>query len=229
MVALQEVWTEPLRDRLGAGPFPHVVTADPMPHDGEPWAAEGATGVMLLSHRALTDVRVLELAGTLVRRAIIVAGVGPVTLITTHLTAYLRNAEHPDPGGWPGETAAQGRRLVELAGEIPGPVVLAGDLNCGPATAGLVGEMEDAYHLIRAGFEVNPYLDGPDPECTWCPHNPMVTVGDHGVIDHVMATGLQPIGARRILDAPVTLPDGTATPLSDHYGVLVEFEAPRPG
>jgi len=223
VVALQEVWTEPLQRLVGSA-YPHSVSADPLPPAAGAWAAGGATGVMLLSREPFDDVAVVELDGLLLRRAVLTVRIGSVTIMATHLTAYLRNAEHPDPLGWPGENQAQGRRVIELAAGVPGPLVLAGDLNCGPPGPGLIGEMEESYRTIRSAFELNPYLEGPAPQCTWCPGNPMVTVGDHGVIDHVMARGLRSAGSRRIFDRPVVLPDGTATPLSDHYGVLVEFE-----
>ncbi len=223
VVALQEVWTGPFRDRISVG-WPGVaVAADPMPPDDRPWAAEGATGIMLLTRRQPDEIRVVELDGTLMRRAVIAVRIGPVVILTTHLAAYLRHAEHPDPAGWPGENLAQGRRILELTAEVSGPVVLAGDLNCGPSGPGLVAEMDASYQAIRSGFDTNPYLEQSAPPCTWCPDNPMVTVGDHGVIDHVMARGLRPAGTRRIFDEPVILPNGSATPLSDHYGVLAEF------
>jgi endonuclease/exonuclease/phosphatase family metal-dependent hydrolase len=228
VVALQEVWIAGDRRSIrdGAG-FPFVVEPDPLPAAEGFWAAEGASGIMLLSHRRLRSVRILPLPSTLVRRALVVAeleGAVPATVITTHLSADLRQAEHPDPGGWAAEHRRQVDVLVESAASIEGPVILAGDLNCGPARGSLKPELADSYAVLRGGFGVNPYLDQDDPACTWCPDNPLVAFPAPTVIDHVMASGLVPVAAERVFDGPLLVESGTiSTRLSDHYGVLAVF------
>jgi endonuclease/exonuclease/phosphatase family metal-dependent hydrolase len=225
VVVLQEVWLAEDRRRVVDGVrYPHVVEADPLPSRPGGWAADGACGQVVLSRLPLESARVVELPGSLVRRAAVMARVGGVTLVATHLTADLAQAEHPEPGGWAGEHRSQVEVLLDLIEEIEGPVVLAGDLNCGPERGGLAPEFGASYHRLRAAFDANPYLDRADPRCTWCPDNPLVDHPQAAVIDHVLVSGRTPLAAERILDRPIPV-DGGTTPLSDHYGVLVTLEA----
>jgi endonuclease/exonuclease/phosphatase family metal-dependent hydrolase len=219
VVALQEVWLAEDRSLVGEG-FPHVVEADPLPVRPGGWAADGASGLMLLSRISPDSVRVVPLASSLVRRAVILTEIAGVTFLATHLTANLSHAEHPEPGGWAYEHRTQVEFILGLVEEIEGPVILAGDLNCGPERGHLAAEFGTSYDLLRGAFEANPLADRADPPCTWCPDNPMVDFPAAAVIDHVLVSGCSPLGAERIFDDPIPV-EGGSSPLSDHYGVLV--------
>jgi endonuclease/exonuclease/phosphatase family metal-dependent hydrolase len=165
-----------------------------------------------------------------VLHALVDAGaLGEVHVFATHLSAVFADIPYPGEGTWAEEQAAQIRRLLDLVDERVGegePVVILGDLNTGPATTTLAGEVpEDFQLLIDAGFAA-PYLDEDEPACTFCADNPLVGGADDDAsvaIDHILVRDLSgEAQAERILDGEVTVdgPDGpTPTRLSDHYGV----------
>jgi hypothetical protein len=98
----------------------------------------------------------------------------------------------------------------------------------------IVAEVPGSYaQLAEADFE-DPFLDGPNADCTFCTSNPLVKADDTGVggmIDHVMVRGFDsPITVRRTVDGlfPVEAGDEDAgapdeLPLSDHYGLEAIF------
>jgi endonuclease/exonuclease/phosphatase family metal-dependent hydrolase len=236
VVSLQELWEDADRTAVieaAAGRFPHAVAADPLePLPGD-WGFAGNTGVAVISRLPILETAVISLESSIVRRvvlrAIVATGTGPVTILATHLTAWLRSVAHAaGPGGWSGEHRAQCERIADLARSIDGPVVLAGDLNCGPARGG-VPELPGSYGVLRAAFEFSPYADDPDSRCTWCAGNPLVHEEADTIIDHVMSSGIAPLRWERVLDRPLDLPDGSEGRVADHYGVAVDFEtAPGP-
>jgi hypothetical protein len=97
-----------------------------------------------------------------------------------------------------------------LAGDEGGPTsflpaILAGDLNATP------GDVE--FQVVEAGAGLAPAADSFDIDAV------LYRSGADVV--------LRPLGARRVLVDPVDLGDGTRMPLSDHAGVLVEFQLER--
>jgi len=231
LVALQEAWTAADRQMLAAAsPLEHVTCADPLDGDGAGFALDGATGIMLLSRWPALATSVVELDSYFTRRAAIVVEVdapgGPITMIATHLAANIRNVEHRDPGGWEGEHRHHVLEVLRLAAEASGPVVLAGDLNCGPARTDGFAEFAANYDLLRSGFETSAYTDDPASACTWCPDNPLNPFDGATILDHVMESGFRPTAWRRVLDERVVV-DGDDGPiettLSDHYGVVVRL------
>ena len=229
LVALQEIWSEGDR-RLVAEttPLGHVIGADPLEGDVTGFALDGTTGIMLLSRWPLLATSAVELPRYFTRRAVIVAEVdvpgGPVTVLATHLAANIRNVEHRDPGGWKGEHRTHVLEVLRLAAEASGPVLLAGDLNCGPERRDGFTEFAANYDLLRSGFETSAYADDPASTCTWCPDNPLNPFAGATILDHVMESGFRPLAWRRILDEIVEVDgdDGPVeTTLSDHYGVAV--------
>ncbi|MDX1689506.1 MAG: endonuclease/exonuclease/phosphatase family protein [Acidimicrobiia bacterium] len=233
LVALQEVWSAPDRDVLtDASPLRHGTAADD--HlDPEPgYALDGSTGLLLRSRWPLLTTSVVTLPSYFTRRAVVVAEVdgpvGPFTVLATHLAADIRNVEHPGAEGWAGEHRAHVQTVLRLAAEAAGPVILVGDLNCGPERAGRDPEFPENYDLLRSGFESSAYADDPEAPCTWCPDNPLVHFERATVLDHVMESGFHPVSWRRIFDRPVTVEGdegATLTTLSDHYGVLVRLRS----
>jgi endonuclease/exonuclease/phosphatase family metal-dependent hydrolase len=204
----------------------------------ERYAYGGAFGIGLLSRHPVLSSEEIVLDSSLNRRAVIyavvdVAGVGPVHVFATHLSAVFADIPYPGEGTWEGEQRAQIERMLALIDErVPDgePVVLLGDLNTGPAVPGdpgIAAEVPDNFALLPAAGLDAPYLDAspPEPRCTFCADNPLVGGADDDfsvLIDHVLTRGLEASAARRVLDEPVTV--GTAeSRLSDHYGVEVSL------
>ena len=113
--------------------------------------------------------------------------------------------------------------------------VRLGDLNAGPATAGVSGELADNFQsLLDAGY-VDDWTE--NQVCTHCATNPLVCsrpdqCGGHSSrIDHILFHGC-PAGTgaayRRIADEPIDLVDEQGVTresrLSDHYGVSATLE-----
>lgn len=196
------------------------------------FAFGGSFGLGLLSRYPLLDQDFLLLDSTFNRRGVVYArvdtdSVGEVHLFCTHLTAVFSDIPFPGAGSWEAEQRAQIEELLAFVDEKSGGegrVVLLGDLNTGPARAGIDGEVEENYALLSASFE-NPYLDDTEsPTCTFCASNPLVSDdAASGAIDHVLVRRLDADGtARRFLTEPVEIDvDGAPTDLalSDHYGV----------
>ena len=205
------------------------------------YAYEGSFGIGLLSRLPVLESDHLVLDSSLNRRAVLHAVVdagdlGEVHVFATHLSAVFADIPYPGEGTWADEQATQIRRLLELVDERVGegePVVILGDLNTGPATTTLAGEVPENFQLLLdAGFEA-PYLDGDEPPCTFCADNPLVGGADDDAsvaIDHILVRDLPgDAQAERILDAEVTVEGAegpTATRLSDHYGVATTIRAP---
>jgi endonuclease/exonuclease/phosphatase family metal-dependent hydrolase len=230
VIALQEVWTADdlavLADAFGEDHT--IVAADPPPAAPGDWVQEGRTGLALISRVPLSREAVVPLESFFVRRAVIRAEVattaGPVLVLATHLTADIPPIPHPDPGGWAAEHMVQVEHVISIAAEWGGPVMLVGDLNCGPSLPGMNPEFEAGYLRLREAFPGSPYEDRDEPLCTFCRDNPLQFLEYSSLIDHVLTRGIDhEAAARRILDEPVQI-DGSEVRLSDHYGLEVVFE-----
>jgi endonuclease/exonuclease/phosphatase family metal-dependent hydrolase len=204
----------------------------------------GAFGIGLLSKLPLNDVDTIVLDSSTSRRGIIYASIdvpelGEIGLFCTHLSAVLNGVRYEGSfDDWEGENTAHVAALLEWVDEKTDDgdkVVVLGDLNTGPAVSSkdIVAEVPESYaQLPEADYE-DPFLDGPNADCTFCSSNPLVHEEDTGVgglIDHIMVRGFDTeITADRILDGllPVEsdadsgVPD--ELPLSDHYGVEAIF------
>lgn len=178
---------------------------------------DGSYGIGLLSALPLLDRDQRELVSAHHPRAVLHARVevsgAPLHVFCTHLTPSLAGIPHPSGGSWTEEQSAQVDALLDYVKDRAGtqPAIVLGDLNTGPAAAGVRERNPEHYaRLIRAGF-VNPYLDAEPASCTFCYDNPLTRGRGRGlVIDHVLLRGLSGT-AHRFLDAPA---------LSDHYGVV---------
>lgn len=206
---------------------------------GGRYAYGGSFGTGIVSRHALADTDSLLLDATTNRRAVLYAripdtAIGEVHFFCTHLTANLSSVPYTgSAAGWPEEQAAQITRLVAWAREKAptGRIVIAGDLNSGPALAGITGELESNYAMwAGAGFS-SPYTTQSDVACTFCDDNPLnmgSMGGEGGLIDHVLlGSGLRAGLGRRILDAAIQIDvDGvpTTSAYSDHYGLVVPIE-----
>jgi endonuclease/exonuclease/phosphatase family metal-dependent hydrolase len=195
------------------------------------YAYGGSFGIGLLSRHPITSTEQTTLESSLNRRAVLYARVdagplGEVHVFATHLSPVFSDIPYPGPGSWEEEQRAQIETLLGLIAEKapPGtPVVVLGDLNTGPALAGIAGEAPDNFALLLAAGLLAPYVDQPGARCTFCADNPLVGGADDDesvLIDHVLVRDLEAVSVARVLDEPLTV--GTVTaPLSDHYGVAV--------
>lgn len=124
------------------------------------------------------------------------------------------------------QTVAAARSLEAVAGESPGHVILAGDLDADPAADSIRfwtsrHVIDDVSVCYRSAWEAT---DPGDPLETYTPQNPNQVVPDWPFrgIDHVFVRcgpsgpTLSIHGCRRVFD------EGT-TSASDHYGLAREF------
>ncbi len=207
---------------------------------GGRYAYGSSFGTGILSRHALAETDSLLLTSTTNRRAVLYARIpstpiGEVHFFCTHLTANLTSVPYTgEAAGWPEEQAAQVQRLIAWAREKAptGRIVIAGDLNNGPALAGITGELESNYAMwAAAGFQ-SAYPAQPDVACTYCDANPLnsgTMAGGGGLIDHVLlGTGLRPLAGWRFLDEDIQIEvEGASvtSAYSDHYGLAVPIEA----
>lgn len=162
-----------------------------------------------------------------------------MAVFCTHLSAVLNEVRYEGSfGDWEGENTAQLLEMLEWVDEKSedgAQLVVLGDLNTGPAVSSedIVAEVPESYAQLDDFDYEDPYLDGPEPDCTFCSSNPLVHGDDTGVggmIDHIMVRGfdtavsielifdgLLPVEGDAGVDAPGELP------LSDHYGLEATF------
>lgn len=159
----------------------------------------GQYGNALLSRYPVLSDRNVLLPGRLERRGVLVVRVltpaGPVTVLATHL------------GLSRDDRTAQVRAILAEAAREPGPVILLGDWNSGPAAPELAP--------LTDGFRSAPRLNGMEPA-------PTFRAGEkepYAPIDHVFVSG-----AWEVTRAAVLSPQ-----LSDHQPVLAELRLPVAG
>ena len=205
---------------------------------GTSLAYEGRNGLLLLSLHPLQETSHLVLDSFLLRRAALHAKIrllgGDVDLFCTHLSAPLAEVDYGGAfGTWEGEQLAQIHQLIGWVDKVAAgeSAVLMGDMNCGPANVEwevTASAPENFATFIEAGFR-SPYTEE-HGHCTWCGRaNPLIR-DDPGlrILDHVLFRRFAEefLRAERILDdVRVETAEGKV-PLSDHYGVRVEFDVP---
>ena len=157
-------------------------------------------------------------------------GAGEVELITFHMSAG-GIGRHPENRRMEALRRGQVDQLLDSA--CPDlPVIMAGDLNAGPHSS-----VSSYRALLQAGYS-DAFTVGGGTGITWDPGNPLVAAGRENHlqpqrIDHVFINGkagarLRPVNSRIVLHGPsVLLEDGRAVPVSDHYGILVDFRLCR--
>jgi endonuclease/exonuclease/phosphatase family metal-dependent hydrolase len=217
----------------------------PVPPEERSYLLGGAFGIGLLSKLPLNDVDTLLLDSSTTRRGVLYATIdvpelGEVAVFCTHLSAVLNDVRYEGSfGDWEGENTAQLEAMLDWVDdktEDGAKVILLGDLNTGPEVSSkdIVAEVPESFAQLADYDYEDPFLDGPDADCTFCSSNPLVVSGDTGVggmIDHVMIRGFDTeVEVVRILD---TLNDVEADadagvvpdqlPYSDHYGLEASF------
>lgn len=174
------------------------------------WHVASSGELAILSRTPLRNVRDLELSDPAVMsRPALAARVGEVTVVNLHFSLLY----HP---GWgvaelPAQLRAttslrnlQARHLDEELARLPGPVVLAGDLNAAPGDPAVraVGRGRvDAFASAGLGFGY-----------TFAADLPVVR------IDYVLPPAGSPVSEARVV--PVVA--------SDHRGLVAEFALPAP-
>jgi len=202
----------------------------------------GAFDVGLLSRYPISRTRALEYDAYLVRASALYAelevpGLGPVDTFCTHLGSSLGVIPYHGPhGSWEGEHAYQVEQLLSfIAQQANGknPVLVLGDLNMGPDSAGppaLSGELPLDYQLMIDSGLVDAVST---PFCTACSDNTLRGSGARDLfIDHALLRGFEAqVTADRQLQQTFRLetPQGsTAMNLSDHYALRVELRNQSP-
>ncbi len=196
------------------------------------FVSDGRNGLLLLSKHPLEHARYVAHDTLLVKRGMIVADIDGYHTICTHLSADLGVVPYPPDRefeSWEDEHAAQVQTLAEAA-EPDTCTVLLGDLNAGPQTDTLTGELPENFQiLLDAGYQ--SFWD--TSTCTWCKDNPLAGSEVDKRIDHILFNGCPDnltYTYTRIMDQPISI-EGQDEPtrLSDHYGVKVSvMPAPVP-
>lgn len=202
------------------------------------------SGLMVLSRHPMSDTMQLTfrsnpfLARAIVafgaqRVAVHVPGQRPTVVVNTHLTAGLLSG--PESRSVNAQRARQIDELAELAVRRPrfgGLEVIAGDFNAGPDAS-----RSNYMRIVEAGF-TDAYTSA-DKRCgdqtvTWSTENVLAARGPHATsppqrVDHVFYAAGGPFRADMaeivFVDDRVPLSDGSAVPMSDHYGLHVQFSS----
>lgn len=197
----------------------------------------GTFDVGLLSRYPLLQQAALEYDAYFVRASALYArvdvpGLGPVDTFCTHLGSSLGAIPYHGPhGSWDGEHSYQVAQLLSfISARASGsrPVLVLGDLNTGPASAGpppIKAELPLDYQLLVGSGLANAVTV---PQCTICSDNVLRAGNSRETwLDHALIKGFPGAATTgRALTAPFTLgvePHATPMNLSDHYGLRVEL------
>jgi endonuclease/exonuclease/phosphatase family metal-dependent hydrolase len=190
-----------------------------------------ATHVITLFRDASPDEGWLDSKGFLATTHSLPTG-EKLTCVNVHTTAGGIFA-HPESGQIDRIRALQIEQILDHRQELDSLLLVAGDLNAGP------GVSESNFRqMLHAGFvSLHDFLHGEISQPTWDPLNPLNIKGPHKHcppqrIDHVFVHGndignaaITPVSSEICLQAavvPVAAKEYVS--ISDHYGLLVEFE-----
>lgn len=206
-----------------ADPFACVLTG------ARDYTYDGRNGLILFSKHPIDNPTYTPFDTLLVKRGVINAQIQGVNVQCTHMSSDLAPTvpypEGRDFSDWVSEHAAQIEAIDSTA--TSGCNVLMGDLNTGPATANLTGEIVDNFASIEAKGYADPF---PDATCTWCIENPLTGSSTDRKLDHIMTRGCDgtTTESARAFDQEITVTnkdgDELTTRLSDHYGVTMEMK-----
>ncbi len=201
------------------------------------FAYDGHNGLLMLSKYEMTATDDLVFDSYANRRvvlsgAITLEALGKVNVFCTHLTANLSDvAYNGDYESWGDEQAMQITGLIDYVTKTAdgNPAVVMGDMNCGPETGNVVGELVDNYAMFGASGMSVPYTENESSVCSWCAENPLTgdTRDDH-IIDQVMFKNMPEeieYESSRVFDKELEIESNEETMkvrLSDHYGVMVK-------
>lgn len=198
------------------------------------YANEGRNGLMLLSRTKPDAVSYTPFDTYVIKRGVIRADIAGYQVQCTHMTADLPVVPYPPEGrfgSWHAEHAAQVQVMAEQAGKRRRTVLL-GDLNTGPASAGVDAELPASFTALAAAGYVDSWTSG--QQCTYCQSNPLACSRPGGCagglssrLDHVLLKNFDAsimLAVERNNERAITIVDGDgrshASRLSDHFGVL---------
>ncbi|HVY31204.1 MAG TPA: endonuclease/exonuclease/phosphatase family protein [Polyangiaceae bacterium] len=200
----------------------------------------GAFDIGLLSRYPILQQEALKYDAYFVRASALYAqvdvpGLGAVDTFCTHLGSSLGVIPYRGPhGSWDGEHSYQMAQLIALmarknAGQRP--LLLLGDLNTGPASAGpspLSAELPLDYQLL---LDSGLRAAVTEPQCTLCPENVLRGEGSRKLwLDHAFLRGFDAKSSSQVTLTDTFLlgsaPDQMPMSLSDHYGLSVTLSEP---
>ena len=206
----------------------------------EPALYGGVVDIGLLTNATVLASDTRELDSYLVRAGVLYARLDYGTnqdmhVFCTHLGSPLGALPYQGQyGRYEDEHVAQITQLLAFIDEMTDEgdsVALLGDLNTGPAAAGLSAELPEHFALLSPGAEFEtPLLE--QPFCTWCGENTWLADDvAPSMIDHILLRGPHRAVAlgQPVFNFPVLALEGLAEPvhLSDHFGAELMFSYSR--
>jgi len=194
---------------------------------------DGSNGLLLLSRHRIERPKYTAFDTVLIKRGVISATIAGRTVICTHLTADLAAVPYPGGRSYSSFKEEQADQLAWIATASPtdGCVIVLGDFNTGPASETLTGEHPEHYASILAEGFIEPWSAR---RCTLCRDNSLAGSPGDLQIDHILvrqcADG-DSLRYSRILDRVHDLGKAGGAheaPLSDHYGLRLDWEDTRP-
>lgn len=198
----------------------------------------GSFDVGLLSRWPIVRSDTKELTSYFVRASVLYAQIavprfGTLDVFCTHLGSPLGIVPYAGTnGGWEQEHAMQISELLAFIRDEhqdQRPLVVIGDLNCGPALPGIDGAWQPNYQmLLDAGLD-DAYATDHQPLCTNCAGTSFRDTGaTNEIIDHILSMRL-PVrhtkSERLFVDAIELVPSLPAFNLSDHFGLKTVFDS----
>jgi len=154
-----------------------------------------------------------------------IPGLGNIDLINFHTTAGGANT-HPEHARMEELRHNQINQILAYSRKLD-RVILAGDLNAGPQTS-----IRNYQQVLQSGY-IDAFTSVKTEGYSWDPGNPLVANGrerhlpaqkiDHIFMSKSLSGILRPVAADIVLTGEGELAGGLQS-LSDHYGVMVEFE-----
>jgi endonuclease/exonuclease/phosphatase family metal-dependent hydrolase len=238
IVALQEVYDQPHRERIVEeleALYAGVFTSPKPPRVG---LGDGLFVLCNCAARArfvAFDHGLLEELW-LARKGVLVVDADlkvPLRILNVHTTAG-GLFRHPESPGAEAIRARQLEQLLCMADESrEHAVLIVGDINAGPGVSACNYEMFERREWVDLWRAMHPH----EAKWTWRPDNPLNVRGPHRHcppqrIDHAFARRTD-LDAGRIIprrcdivleEARVRGSGGSLVPVSDHYGLLLEFD-----
>ena len=156
--------------------------------------------------------------------------IGEIQVINFHMTAG-GLVQHPEQPQMEKIRSLQIQQLLTTVNPLKS-VIMAGDLNAGPEVS-----IANYEQILSAGFK-DAFIEAGGSGITWDPSNPLVANhGEHHLppqrIDHIFLNNaaikiLKPCKSAVVLNKPsIHIDDADPIPVSDHYGLRVDFRIDR--
>lgn len=195
---------------------------------------DGRNGLMLVSREELKEAKYTAFDTAVIKRGVLSAETSGYNVQCTHMTADLAVVPYPSDRkfkSWREEHHAQVKVMADLAGDRK-RTVMFGDLNTGPASTGVDGELPENYDQLLAAGYIDTWTE--EQVCTYCQDNPLVCSKPGGCagglnsrLDHILLKNFAPdvsLEFSRFGDQEITIKDSAGVSHksrpSDHYGVI---------